>query len=66
MKEDPFLESEQLAAHSFYIRFIERFCEYFGLVTIQRKKRLSFGLDHSVKITPFFEEIFQWRLEGTT
>ncbi len=66
MKKDPFLESEQLAARFFYIRFIERFCEYFGLVTIQRKERLSFSLDYSVKTALFFEEIFQWKLEGAT
>ena len=63
MKKDLFLESEQLAARLFYIRFIERFCEYFGLVTIQRKERLSFSLDYSVKTTHLFEDIFQWKVD---
>lgn len=64
MERDPFIESEKLVRRIFYLRFIERFCEYFGLVTIQRKERLSFNLDYSVKTTPFFEEIFNWKLEG--
>ncbi len=55
-------ESHQLVQHAFYVRFIERFCEYFGLVTIQRKEKRSLQLDYLIRTTPFFDEMFQWKL----
>ncbi len=64
--EEKYLSSEEpyrLLQHSFYVRFIERFCEYFGFVTIQKQKR-SFQLDYLIRTTPFFDELFQWKLEG--
>jgi len=57
-------ESYRLFQHSFYIRFIERFCEYFGLVTIQKKEKRSLQHDYLIRTTPFFDEMFQWKLEG--
>ncbi|MGA2517191.1 MAG: DUF1841 family protein [Thermodesulfobacteriota bacterium] len=54
-------ESLQLAQHSFYVRFIERFCEYFGLVTIEKKEKRSLQLDYLIRTTPFFDEMFQWK-----
>jgi hypothetical protein len=57
-------ESHQLIQHAFYVRFIERFCEYFGLVTVEKKKKRSLQLDYSIITTPFFDELFQWKLEG--
>jgi hypothetical protein len=54
-------ESHQLAQHAFYIRFIERFCEYFGLVTIEKKEKRSPQLDYLIRTTPFFDEMFQWK-----
>lgn len=56
--EDPY----DLVTHTFYIRFIERFCEYFGLVTIENKEKRSLKLDCIVKTTPFFDELFQWKI----
>ncbi|MGB9698232.1 MAG: DUF1841 family protein [Thermodesulfobacteriota bacterium] len=62
-EEDPFAEDlTSLFEHCFYIRFIERFCEYFGLVTIQKKGKGFLDFDHQIKTTPFFEEMFQWKL----
>jgi hypothetical protein len=55
-------EPYQLAQHAFCVRFIERFCEYFGLVTIEKKERRSLNLDYLVRTTPFFDELFQWKL----
>lgn len=52
---------EELVHYAFSIRFIERFCEYFGLVTIWRKEEHSI-LDYFVQITPLFEKIFHWKL----
>lgn len=62
-KEEKCLPSEDpydFLHHSFYLRFIERFCEYFGLVTIEKKKR-SLRLDYLIRTTPFFDEMFQWK-----
>jgi hypothetical protein len=64
--EERYLSSEEsypLLQHSFYIRFIERFCEYFGLVTIEKKEKRSLQLDYLIRTTPFFDEMFQWKLE---
>jgi len=54
-------ESKELAQHSFYVRFIERFCEYFGLVTIEKKEKRSLQLDYLIKTTPFFDDMFHWK-----
>jgi hypothetical protein len=54
-------ESLELAQRSFFVRFIERFCEYFGLVTVEKKEKISFRLDYFVRTTPFFDELFQWK-----
>lgn len=66
-KEEKYLPLEepyQLLEHAFYIRFIERFCEYFGLVAVEKKRKRSLRLDHSIITTPFFDELLQWKLEG--
>ena len=66
-REEKYLPSEepyQLLQHAFYVRFIERFCEYFGFVTIQKKEKRSLQLDYLIRTTPFFDELFQWKLEG--
>jgi hypothetical protein len=65
--EERYLSSEErygLLQHSFYVRFIERFCEYFGFVIIQKKEKRSLQLDYLIRTTPFFDELFQWKLEG--
>lgn len=65
--EERYLSSEEsydLLQYSFYIRFIERFCEYFGLVTIEKKEKRSLQLDYLIRTTPFFGEMFQWKFEG--
>ena len=54
-------ESLELAQHCFYVRFIERFCEYFGLVTVENKEKISSQLDYLIRTTPFFDEMFQWK-----
>ncbi len=54
-------ESYHHLQHSFYIRFIERFCEYFGLVTIQEKEKRSLQLNYLIRTTPHFDDMFQWK-----
>ncbi len=60
-RNPPFEGSLEIVQHCFYIRFIERFCQYFGLVTVEKKNKKSFQLDYIVRITPFFDELFQWK-----
>ncbi len=65
-KEEKFIPSEDhydLLHRSFYLRFIERFCEYFGLVTIEKKEKRSLQLNYLIRTTPFFGEMFQWKLK---
>jgi hypothetical protein len=54
-------ESNHLAQHCFHVRFIERFSEYFGLVTIQKKEKRSLQLNYLIRTTPLFDDMFQWR-----
>jgi hypothetical protein len=63
-REEKYLPSEEpyeFLQHAFYVRFVERFCEYFGLVTIEKKEKRSFHLDYLIRTTPFFDELFQWK-----
>jgi hypothetical protein len=60
-EKDPVMELEQLARKGFCLRFIERFCEYFGLVTICREERLSSYPDYSVQASLLFKKIFRWK-----
>lgn len=58
----PLEEPYELVQHAFYIRFVERFCEYFGLVSIEKKEKKSLQLDYLIRTTPFFAEMLQWKL----
>jgi hypothetical protein len=60
-EKDPAMELEQLVRKGFCLRFIERFCEYFGLVTIRREEKLSSYPDYSVQTSPLFEKMFRWK-----
>jgi len=33
-------------------------------VTIQKKEKRSLQHDYLIRTTPFFDEMFQWKLEG--
>jgi hypothetical protein len=60
--KNPAMELEELVRHGFCLRFVERFCEYFGLVTIRREEKLSAYPDYSVQISPLFQKLFHWKL----
>ncbi|HUL31013.1 MAG TPA: DUF1841 family protein [Thermodesulfobacteriota bacterium] len=63
-KEEKYLPSEDpdhFLHRCFYLRFIERFCEYFGLVTIEGKEKRSLQLNYLIRTTPFFDEMFRWK-----
>jgi len=59
------MEPEKIVGNAFCVRFIERFCEYFGLVNIQREERRSAHADYFLQIRPLFEKIFLWTLNST-
>jgi len=61
----PYMEPEEEVRSAFYFRFIERFCEYFGLVTIQREKEKSLDFKYAIQITSLFEKMFDWKLGST-
>ncbi len=58
----PYMEPEEEVRSAFYLRFIERFCEYFGLVTIQKEKGKSLDFKYAIQITSLFEKMFDWKL----
>lgn len=56
------IDWQELVQNAFSIRFIERFCEYFGLVTTQREKGKSLDFKYAIQITSLFEKMFGWKL----
>lgn len=52
---------ENDVSKAFSLRFLERFCEYFGLVEIKRENDPYKWFNYSVKITPLFEKFFQFK-----
>jgi hypothetical protein len=60
--KDPAIELEELVRHGFCLRFVDRFCEYFGLVTIRREEKPSVYPDYSVQISHLFQKLFHWKL----
>jgi hypothetical protein len=59
----PVIEShEQTVRDVFTLRFIQRFCEYFGLVEIRCESMKRYLLDISVKTSSLFKMLFDWKL----
>jgi hypothetical protein len=58
----PIESPEQTVRNVFALRFIERFCEYFGLVKIRRKPKTPYRQDRFVKTTSLFKKLFFWKL----
>ncbi len=56
---------EEEVSRAFCLRFIERFCQYFGLVTIQRKEDSYDDSNYLVKVSPFFGKLFHWNIDLT-
>jgi hypothetical protein len=44
----------------FSLRFLERFCEYFGLADILREKKELYQFDLSVKKSAFYDQYIHW------
>ncbi len=62
VQEFSFWKPEEEVSEAFCLRFIDRFCNYFGLVTIEKEGKFYNYSKSSVKITPFFEKLFRWSL----
>jgi hypothetical protein len=60
--QGPYESPEQTVRNVFALRFIERFCEYFGLVEIRRKQKKPYFQDRLVKTTSLFKKLFCWKL----
>lgn len=55
--EDPV----ETVGRCFSLRFLERFCEYFGFLDVVRKKKVPYGQRLFVKTSDFFKNYFAWK-----
>ena len=55
----PWLPEEEIR-HCFSLRFLERFCDYFGLVDIRKERKGPFKLDLFVKKSAFYDQYINW------
>jgi hypothetical protein len=61
--ELPYIEPRNFISGCFSLRFLERFCEYFGFVTIRREVISGQFIKRKfVRTTDFFGKYLQWRL----
>lgn len=62
--EAPYREQHDFIANCFSLRFLERFCEYFGFVTIRREAISGRFINRKfVQTTDFFRQYWQWRVQ---
>jgi hypothetical protein len=62
--EAPYREPSDFISGCFSLRFLERFCEYFGFVTIRRELIPSRFIKRKfVQSTDFFRRYLQWRVQ---
>jgi hypothetical protein len=60
----PYREPRDFISGCFSLRFLERFCEYFGFVTIRREAIPGrFVKRKFVQSTDFFRQYWQWRVQ---
>jgi hypothetical protein len=61
--EGPYLDATKLITGCFHLRFLERFCENFGFVTIRREPIPDrFIHRRFVQTTDLFRQYFTWRM----
>ncbi|MCJ7641335.1 MAG: DUF1841 family protein [Desulfobacterales bacterium] len=58
----PFSEPEDLVQRAYCVRFLTRFCAYFGLVTIKIEEKLPLDINDRVQTTPLFKNILRWKV----
>lgn len=62
--EAPYREPHDFISGCFSLRFLERFCEYFGFVTIRRETIPGRFIKRKfVQTTDFFQRYLQWRVQ---
>jgi len=62
--EMPYIEPRDFISGCFSLRFLERFCEYFGFVTIRREAISGHFIKRKfVQTTDFFRRYLQWRVQ---
>jgi hypothetical protein len=62
--EAPYIEPRNFISGCFSLRFLERFCEYFGFVTIRREAISGHFIKRKfVQTTDFFQRYLQWRVQ---
>jgi hypothetical protein len=60
----PYREPRDLISGCFSLRFLERFCEYFGFLTIRREAIPGRFVERKfVQTTDFFRQYWQWRVQ---
>ena len=55
-----FLDTSDTVRSCFSLRFLERFCEYFGFVDTQREKKTPYGFRLFVKKSAFYDHYINW------
>jgi hypothetical protein len=55
-----YTDPEEYVKDCFSLRFLERFCEYFGFINIKREKISPFGSKLFIKKSSFFDQYFDW------
>ncbi len=56
----PSLPAETTIRRCFSLRFLERFCEYFGLVDIRREKKGLYEFELSIRKSAFYDQYIHW------
>ena len=54
------LDPSDNVRHCFSIRFLERFCEYFGFADIRREKMVPYGFKLFIKKSGFYDQYIKW------
>ena len=62
-EEDPFSESGTIVHRTYSVRFLQRFCAYFGFVTIKTEQKPPFVTNYEVQTTPLFKNILVWKMQ---
>ena len=62
--DETYISAVKYITRCYSIRFLERFCEPFGFVTIRRKKKKDSYFERLfVKATPLFKKYFVWNVK---
>jgi len=57
---DHWVEPKVEVRRCFSLRFLERFCEYFALVDIQREKVAPYQIRRIIRKSAFYDQYIKW------